>query len=268
MRKFLFFLCVMLAFPVSGLAASDIVATYTYSDGTKVTMVTRGAEHVRMDTSESSYLLLSGGKVYSVNCENGQCTAMDMQAMMGMVGGSSMFGGGEDDYEIRYQDTGRSETVAGYKGTVYTAIVFENGQEVERDEIVLGSHSNIRKLTEGWMGMAEAMTQTMGKSFKDSLQEAKKMGYGGVLRYGSDMKLTNLKVKSLGSSYYKLPAGTQHQQAPQMPQPSAQAPAQQQQANDDSMIEQDAKELGQEARQDTKNELKDAIGSAIGSLFD
>ncbi|BCS89140.1 hypothetical protein [Pseudodesulfovibrio sediminis] len=261
MRQLLFFLCCVLFMPTAALAASDVVATYTYSDGSMVTLVTRDAEHVRMDTSETTYMLLSGGKAYSVSCENGQCSAMDMGAMMGMVSGSSMFGGGEDDYDVRYQDTGRTETVAGYKGSVYTAIVFENGKEISRDEIVLGSHSNVRKLTEGWIAFAEALTQTLGQSFKDSLDEAKKMGYGGILRYGDDMRLTKLSVKNLHSSYYKLPATTQQ---------SNSQPAMQQQSTEqgDSMVEQDAKELGQEARQDTKNELKDAIGSAIGSLFD
>ena len=131
MRKFLFSLCLILAMPVSAVAASDIIATYTYSDGTMVTLCTRDSQHVRMDTSPTTYTLLSNGKVYSVTCEDGQCNAMDMGAMAGMASGlSSMFGGGSDpdNYEVRYEKTGKTETVAGYKGTIYEAVVLEDGR--------------------------------------------------------------------------------------------------------------------------------------------
>lgn len=274
MRKWLILLCLVLAAPMSALAASDIVATYVYSDGTMVTLCTRDKSHVRMDTSPTTYTLLSNGKVYSVNCESGQCQAMDMGAMMGAMnsgGFSSMFGGddeagGDPEYDVRYKKTGRTENVAGYKGVVYEAEVYEQGKLTSREEMVLSNHSNIKKLTEGWIAMAEVMTQAMGDSFEGSLEEAKKLGYGGMLRYGDSMKLSKLTVKNLNASYYKLPSGTQQMQAQQPPQPTQQ-PQPTHQSSNDSAVEQDAKEIGNSARQDTKNEIKDAIGGAISDLF-
>ena len=258
MRQVLLFICLSLVLPGSALAASDIVATYKYSDGNMITLVTRDKDHVRMDTSPTSYMLLSGGKVYSVNCEDGQCQAMDMGAMMnGSLG--SMFGGGNDetDYEVRYEKTGRTETLAGYKGTVYEAVTFENGKVVSRDEMVLSTHSNIKKLTEGWIAMAEVMTRSMGDSFEDSLDEARKMGYGGVLRVGNEMRLHNLSVKNLSSSYYKLPSSTQQVQPQQMPQ----------QSGNDMGLEDDAKDIGYDAKDATKEEIKGGIRDAISDLF-
>ena len=263
MRQLFIVLFVVLLMPMSARAALDIVATYTYSDGTMVTLVTRDAQHVRMDTSPTSYTLLSSGTVYSVTCdESGACNAYDLSQMMKAGGGlSSMFGGGESEpeYAVRYEKTGRTESVAGYKGTVYEVRVFEDGKVVDRDEMVLSKHSNIKKLTEGWIAMAEAMTQTMGQSFQDSMEEAKKMGYGGMLRYGTDMRLTSLTVKNLNSSYYTLPANSQQVQ---VQQPSAQ-----QQSSDDMGLESDAKEVGYDAKQATKDEIKSGIRDAISDMF-
>lgn len=260
MRRIVLLLCLVLAMPAAALAASDIVATYKYADGTMVTLCTRDAQHVRMDTSPTAYTLLSNGKVYSVNCDSGPCQVYDLGAMTaGMAGGlTSMFGGGsEPEYEVRYEKTGKIETIAGYKGTVYNAVVFEDGKVVRRDEMVLSTHSNIKKITDAWMAMADALTQSMGQSFQDSLDEAKKMGYGGILRYGNEMRLAKLSVRNLDAAYYKLPADAQ--------QARMQQPAQQE--DNDMGLGDDAKEIGADAKETTKDEIKGSIRNAIGDLF-
>lgn len=260
MRRIALLLCLVLAMPAAALAASDIVATYKYADGTMVTLCTRDAQHVRMDTSPTAYTLLSNGKVYSVNCDSGPCQVYDLGAMTaGMAGGlTSMFGGGsEPEYEVRYEKTGKIETIAGYKGTVYNTVVFEDGKVVRRDEMVLSTHSNIKKITDAWMAMADALTQSMGRSFQDSLDEAKKMGYGGILRYGNEMRLAKLSVRNLDAAYYKLPADAQ--------QARMQQPAQQE--DNDMGLGDDAKEIGADAKETTKDEIKGSIRNAIGDLF-
>lgn len=262
-RKTLFLVCFLVMIPGLAFAASDIIATYKYSDGSMVTLCARDAQHVRMDTSPTSYMLLSGDKIYSVSRDDeGKWHAMDMDQMKSMGSGfTSMFGGGSDtpEYEVRYEKTGKGEKIAGYNGSVYNAVVFEDGKVVSRDEVVLCSHSNIKKLTEGWIAMAERMTN-MSESFSDTMEEAKKMGYGGMLRYGNDMRLANLKIKNLDSSYYKLPSGTQQVQMQQPPQ-------QQQQADSGMGLEDDAKEIGHDAKDATKDEIKDAIRDSISDLF-
>lgn len=265
MRRMVAVFLLVLAMPVLACAASDIVATYTYSDGSMVTLVTRDKTHVRMDTSPTSYLLLAEGTVYSVTCEQGGgCNAVDMAQMMNATGFSgSMFGGGSaTQYEVRYERTGRKETVAGYKGAVYQAVVFEDGKVVSRDEMVMGTHSNIKRLTDGWIAMASAMTQTMGQSFEDSLQEARKMGYGGMLRYGETMRLSKLSVRNLNDSYYQLPQTVQQAQVPSQPENEAQ-----QQTEYDPGLEGDANEIGQDAKSATKEEIKDSIRGVISDLF-
>lgn len=259
MRKLLFLACLVIALPVCAQAASDVVATYKYSDGSMVTLCTRDAKHVRMDTSPTSYMLLKNGTVYSANRDDdGTWHTMDMSKVANS-GVMSMFGGGTDttEYDVRYEKTGKKEKIAGYDGTVYTAVVFEDGKAIEREEIVLSRHTNIKKLTEGWIAMAESLSN-MDKAFDDSIEEAKKMGYGGILRYGKDMRLTKLQIRSLPSSYYALPSGAQQTQVPQQSQ---------QQSNNDMGLEDDAKDIGRDAKDATKNEIKSGIRDAISDMF-
>lgn len=259
MKKVVLVLGLLLCLPSLAFAASDIIATYKYADGSMVTLCTRDSKHVRMDTSPTSYLLLSGDKVYSVSRDDeGQWHAMDMDKMKSMGGGfTSMFGGGGDapEYSVRYEKTGKTENICGYKGNVYTAVTFEDGKVIERSEMVMCNHTNLKRLTEGWIAVANRMSN-MNQAFDDSLEEAKRMGYGGVLRYGNDMRLASLKTKNLDASYYKLPSSTQQVEMPQ------------QAAQDDAGLGDDAKEIGQDAKQATKDELKEGIRDVIGSIFD
>ncbi|MCK5349595.1 MAG: hypothetical protein KAJ25_09410, partial [Desulfobacula sp.] len=72
----------LLFFTSTAIAATDIVATYKYQDGSMVTIVTRDSRHVRMDTSATSYLLLQEDKVFSVSQDDsGQWMVMDMGQM-------------------------------------------------------------------------------------------------------------------------------------------------------------------------------------------
>lgn len=258
MRKFFFVLFLILTLPAAALA-SDVIATYKYSDGTMVTICTRDDTHVRLDTSAESYMLLSGGKVYAVSkADDGTWTAMDMDKMKSMAGnmGGSMFGGGKAEYDVRYEKTGKTEKIAGYTGNVYTAVVYEDGKVVSRDEMVLSDHDNMKKLSAAWLAMAERLAN-MNASFSDSIQEAKKMGYGGVLRYNNDMRLASLKVKDLDSAYYQLPKGTKQMEMP----------TQAEQSSGNSALSEDAEEIGQDARETTKDEIKDEVSGFIKGLF-
>ncbi|MDC0336241.1 hypothetical protein OAN24_05040 [Pseudodesulfovibrio sp.] len=266
MRKILLALSFLLLLSFNAFAASDIIATYKYSDGSMMTLCTRDAQHVRMDTSPTSYMLLKGNKVYGVNKgDDGSWQVMDMDQMQNLGGMSSMFGGGATsttEYEVRYEKTGKSEKVAGYSGAVYKAVTYENGKVVSRDDIVLCSHSNIKKLSDGWAAIAARMGQSMGQqmaaSIEQSAKEAKKMGYGGMLRYGNQMRLSNLQVKNLNSSYYELPAGAQVVDIQAPPQQSS---------NEDMGLDDDAKDIGHHTKEATKDEIKSGISDVIGNIF-
>lgn len=258
MRKLILSFLFLAILPLSAQAASDVIATYKYNDGHMVTLCTRDSQHVRMDTSPTSYMLLQGNKVYAVNRDDaGNWSVMDMDSMKSMGGFGSMFGGGATpaEYDVRYEKTGKNEKIAGYTGAVYNAVVYEDGKVVNREEIVLGNHSNLKRLTDGWMAMASRMSN-MNEAFDDSLEEAKKMGYGGMLRYGNAMRLSNLQVKNLNASYYALPSGAQQVQMPS-----------QQTRQSDSGLGDDAKDIGQDAKDATKDEIKSGVRSVISDIF-
>jgi hypothetical protein len=264
MRKTLLLAWLLVLPPASALAASDVVATYTYADGTMMTLCTRDAGHVRMDTSATSYMLLKDNKVYAVSrADDGSWQVMDMDDAGSMGAGvMSMFGGGSPPiYDIRYEKTARKEKVAGYTGAVYEALIFEDGKAISRDEVVLSSDSSIKKLGDGWIAMAAHMSRCMGqqmaKSVEQCAREAGKMGYGGMLRYGNQMRMKSLKVTSLAAAYYELPASAQR-----VGTPGSAA------RTDDAGLGDDAREVGLDAKEATKDELKEGVRSVIGSIFD
>ncbi|MEF2230338.1 MAG: hypothetical protein V3571_05370 [Pseudodesulfovibrio sp.] len=257
MRILSLFVGFLFAFPLWGWAASDVIATYSSADGGMVTLCTRDASHVRMDTSPGSYMLLSGDKVYAVSRDDdGAWQVLDMDAMRQSGGVMSLFGGGgASGYDVRYEKTGRTEKVAGYSGAVYTAVTYEDGKVVGREEVVLGAQAEIRKLTDGWTAMAARMN-TMSRSFCDSMKEAGKTGYGGLLRYGDQMRLSRLQVKKLDNAYYELPRGAQPVRAGQAGQ-----------GQDDAGLSDDAKEIGRDAKDATKDEIKEGVRSVISNIF-
>ena len=278
----------LLFFASTAIAATDIVATYKYQDGSMVTIVTRDSRHVRMDTSATSYLLLQEDKVYSVSQDDSsQWMVMDMGQMTTAAPGglTSLFGGGEtkaeEEYSAIYEKTGQTEKIAGYTGVVYNIEVMEGGNVVRRDEVVLSSHSDLKKVNEGWSAIAAKMGENMGdeiaKSLEKATEEAKEAGYGGMLRYGDEMRLHSLKKMSLNVSYYQVPPDAQYVKMGQMPnfgqQPSYdqqqtyKQQQQQQQSQADQVLEQYAKDVGQAARQETKDATVDEVKEGVRSLF-
>ncbi|MCK5162293.1 MAG: hypothetical protein KAQ72_01180 [Desulfobacula sp.] len=292
----------LLFFASTAIAATDIVATYKYQDGSMVTIVTRDSKHVRMDTSGTSYLLLDGDKVYSVSQDDsGQWMVMDMGQMKAATSGgfTSLFGGAEtktqEEYSATYEKTGQKEKIAGYTGVVYNIEVMEGGNIVRRDEVVLSSHSDLKKVNEGWSAIAAKMGESMGeemaKSLEKATKEAKEAGYGGMLRYGDEMKLHSLKKMSLNVSYYRVPPGAQYVEMGQTPnfpqQPNyneqqdqdqqqqyqdqqqayEQQDQQEQQSQAGEVLEQDAKDVGQAAKQETKDATVDEVREGVRNLF-
>lgn len=257
MYRFALFL-ILLACPALA-HAGDIVATYHYQDGSTVVMSTRDAAHVRMDTGPDHYMLLKDNKVYAVSKSDGQWQYMDMDRMAGM---GSMFGQSAtadvENMDVRYTKTSRREKIAGYTGTVYEAEVTDKGKLVRRDEVVMSTHSDIKRANQGWMALAERMSQSMGQESAQALKavcdDAVAKGYGGVLRYGDEMRLVSLKKASLDASSYDLPSGSH---AVNMGQPAQQG----------NTVNQDAEDIGQAAHDEAKDAAIDEVRQGVRDVF-
>jgi hypothetical protein len=287
----------------SNAAATDIVATYKQQDGSMMTIVTRDKDHVRMNITPKSYTLLKDNKVYSVSQDdNGQWMVTDLAKLTAAASSSgfaSLFGGGEQaqeqDYSATYKKTGKKEKIAGYTGIVYNIEVKEGNEIIQQDEVVLSSHSDLKELSENWSNLASKMGESMGdnatKTIDQATKEAREAGYGGMLRYGNEMRLHSLQKKSLNISYYDIPEDAQYVEMGQMPnfqQPSSSNDDQQeqyksveeqygqqetstqqqeQQSQASQALEQDAKDVGQAARQETKKATIDEVQEGVKSLF-
>ncbi len=207
----------LLLFVFTGSAwAGDIVATWKNSDGHSIKLSARDDQHIRMDTAPDSYTLLTGGKTYMVQKTDEGWRATDMAKMASMMGG--MFGQKKapnvDDYTTKYKYTGRTETIAGYKGKVYRVEVRDGaGKLVSVDDLVLSKSKDVRRIN---MAMAQISSQMASMAMPGGSSKAavKKQAdnYGSVLRYGKDMTLTSVKKPSLKASFYQLPKGTKQQQ--------------------------------------------------------
>jgi len=221
--RYVMMMC-LIFFASAAVAAEDIAATYVYENGDKVTLVTRDSQHVRMDMSPENYMLLQKGKVYTVSKdEDGKWMVMDMSQMKGLASGglAGLLTGGaapaaaipDKAYTVKYDKTGKKEEIAGYAGVVYNVATLEDGKVVSQDEVVLCNHEDLKKVNDAWAAVALQMGEFMGekeaKSLEKATKEANAAGYGGMLRYGKDMKLESLKKQSLAASAYEIPAGAE-----------------------------------------------------------
>lgn len=266
--------CIFLLFSVP-VIAGDISATYQYSDGQTMTITVRDASHVRMDTTPDSYMLLQGKKIFIVSKdEDGNWSAMDMDQMKGMAG---MMGGlfGKKakaaEYDMKLKDTGKKEEIAGFKGNVYSATYYENNKAVNTTEIVFSNKKDIQKINDAWISIAAGLAQVMGQDMSQLLEKsnrlAKENNYGVMIRMGTDMKLKSLKNASIDDSYFELPSG-----AEVVDMDAAMNEMQEDQENgeyseSENAISQDAKDVGQAARDEAKNATVDEVREGVRGLF-
>ncbi len=266
----------LLLFVLTGTAlAKDIVATWKYTDGATMTLSTRDDQHIRMDTATDSYTLLTGGKVYAVSKGDDGWQATDMAQMAGMMGG--MFGQKKapsaDDYKATYKYTGRTETIAGYKGKVYKVEVRDGaGKLVSSDELVLSKAKEIRRVNMAMVQISSKMTSMSMPGMAKSAAAAKKQAdqYGSVLRYGKDMKLTSVKYASLKSDYFDLPKGTRQQKIqtpPKAPQASSGSANEKPAGKKGGFFGDLFKSSGDAAKDQTKTNTTGEVKEGVNKLF-
>jgi len=195
------------------LALGGVSGTYAVSGGQSLELSYRDNTHMRMDITDGQFVLVNGDDTFMVRRQGGQWLAMDLSAMgrmmqrMGRGGGESESGTGASAFS--YQDTGRTETVAGYEGSVHAV----TGPQGEKTEVVLSDHEDIIQLSHGWVRLSGKLAEQLGM-MTDSIQ--KKMlspeeidRRGGILRIGDELRLQSVSTEDRGQAHYELPEGTQ-----------------------------------------------------------
>ena len=194
------------------LALADITAVYQ-SEGTKMSISVRDQQHILMDVGKDHYILLNGDMTYSVGKEGKGWVAMDLAQLRHLA---SAFAGAANQSvnEISsIRDTGRTETVAGYKGKVFEVV---DGKG-KRFESVLTDDDDVVAVSAAMMRFAEQSAKNVGMT-SFSIPKDKLPGrYTGFLRQDRDMQLVSVDTTNKGKGYFSLPSGVRMEAAPSMP---------------------------------------------------
>lgn len=272
MKRILMVAMLMLSWGSATALAGDLLSTWKGGAGETLTLSIRDASTIRFDSAPDSYMLMTGKKIYMVAKEDGKWTAMDMDQMSGMM---KMLGGGAKpsaEEKATYTKTARSETIAGYTGTVYIGETRDAaGKVTDSAEVVFSKAEDIIRINEAWMAMASAMGRIAGPELSRQLGEAagqaRTAGYGGFLRVGNDLTLTGVKKGALPGDHFSLPDGVELSEMPGLP-------AKEEAAGDTgagSAVAGAAKETGKEiggaATDEAKGATIDEVRGQVRGLF-
>lgn len=275
MKRILTALFVSLLMPLSAWS-DDIVATWQFKGDMTMKMAMRDENHIRMDTGEGNYMLVSGEKVYMVTQSEGETNVMDMDQLAGLM---SRFGATATDagdaserYQSSFKKAGRTETIAGYKGTVYLSETKdESGEMIDKSEVVFSEHKDIQRINKAWRTFAMRMGSIIGKdtslAVAQATEKAEMSGYGGILRI-EEMRLTSVEKPTLSATYYELPHGAKMTDMGSPPSTGAGKGEPEGGSNFVKDLGTDAGEAAQEeVKQNTIEEVKKGIGGMFKKLF-
>lgn len=252
-------------FAMAGMGWADTVATYDMKDQGSLVISYRDDDHIRMDTGEDSYMLVTGGKVYGVSRDNGKWTAVDME-QVGRLGRSLGFNKGQqkdDATDVKFQKTGRTETIAGYKGDVYIVEVTDAQGGKDQHEVVFGKHRDLETLNRDWkafgshLGNAMQMKNLQGLEYQTT--QGRQQELGTALRYEDRMILRSVAKQSLGSSHYELPEGVERADMQEAP---SRSPSQQ-----DDVVTDTAKKAQDAAKDEAQDSVVDEVRDQVRGVF-
>jgi len=190
-------------------ACADVTAVYkmTAPDGSATQTIRYiDKQHVRVDMKVGSAnremsMMKLGDKVYSITGKVVQDMSQLAQMMAAMGRGKKSRHTAHTP--IKYEDTGRTETIAGIRGKVYR-FVDDNGK---RHEIVLGKD---RDLQDAVLGVVEISKSSMGMMPVDWVQQdASSIKSMSLLRMDDRIRLQSMNTDAISDSLFELPAPPQ-----------------------------------------------------------
>jgi len=162
----------------------------------------------------SGYMLIRDNKVYTVTNFNNTLMVMDLGAMSKMA---AAFGGDNDDqdqltgplsYEVlEMTDTGKTETVAGFKGKVYV-VSAKDDSGTYSEEIVLSSDPKVRAYSDAWREAGKTMQHVLNQDLEadNDLNHYMEKHKLGLLRYGQEYRVVSIDSSKPAADRFTLPA--------------------------------------------------------------
>ena len=269
--------CLFLLWP--GLVWADLVGTYDLSEGNMMVVEYHDQNTFRMNMGSDSYVLMNQGKAYMVSKQDGGWEAVSvesMKAMMNRMGfGQKIEQKMQNQTPPKFEDTGRTERIAGLTGKVYLVTTTDSNGTAETVEMVFGQDPRLVTLQNANIRLAEAWSNRRGRdggpTFGEIMKRYQSHGpQGGILRYGDTMRLISLQDTELAASRFALPkvkevafpggAMPSQPQAQVPPQnPVASAPPPPAPPQEDGRITKGAKRIGERAA----NKTEDSIGRNV-----
>ena len=213
-RSWVFLMLVWLGL---GAAYAGTVSQWNLPDGKMFTLSYEDKQHMRIELGKGHEVLINGSKSHLVTRQGGQRIAMDLANMGGALevfGGMMMQNAQQrvNDFQgskVQFRKTDRVERIAGYRGEVYEVRLIST-KGTEQHEIVVSKHPDILALQAAFLELGKRASKIVPNNqglgtMNYFSRQAQSVGIGGVLRYGSDLTLRNVKQKKLAVNAFQLP---------------------------------------------------------------
>ena len=207
-----------IAFPAATLAAGSAVVkihgaqfgarSAASSEQSQVSWL--DPDNVRMEMpGTDGYVLETDGKLYSVMNMGGQKRVLDMASMMqmakAMAKSADTAGPGMGAIK-QVSDTGKTRTVGGIEGHVYSVSVTDGKGATRESEMVLTDDPRVRDLTKAYLGMMAGMADsyspgTNAGGWMAGLPDP----YDGILAFGDQYEVVSISDKAPDAGRFKLP---------------------------------------------------------------
>lgn len=203
---------------VAGPAWADLTALFDTQQGPGVSIEYRDAQNFRINLDAETWQLVRSGRVYLIASNEGeqevipvsdvgeQLSAMGMSGMAQRVLGAQAQGLPDS---VSFRSLGRQETVAGYTGTVY-AVTTRGAQGESTTEAVLSNDAELATVQESLLSIAEQAMSMLGydAGTRESrlVREVRAQNLGAVLRYGTELKLREVRREPIAEARLAVPA--------------------------------------------------------------
>ena len=205
MQVRILFCCLIAALSMG--AHAELKGSYRIDKNKTLDLYYLNDQNMRVNGAGQNQLVLKNSQSWLLQRQGDQWLGVDADQAAAVLKSTRSAELQKDIGPIELRDTGRSETVAGYKGKVFELIAGD-----QRYEIVLTDNPDVLALTNGWRKLALKLSQSLGAEQTAKLQTAlskiPERGMGGLLRQDQQLVLTAID-KNVKPADVDMPPNTQ-----------------------------------------------------------
>lgn len=215
----------MYSIKLLALSLSLMLSTFAFASGSaKISLgnnetmqldwLSNGAIRMSTQADNASYLIVRDNQTYAVSHEGGEVRVFDLSSMFKMLGSVAKDMSPinleqelDANWDINnYENTGKTETIAGIKGEVYQVKFNNKNNKTETETLVLTNNPIVVEMTQTYFNIFKAMTSLEKNSSLNQLFPGDKKG---LLRVGNHFKVMNISNTAPSEKRFELPAKPQ-----------------------------------------------------------